>query len=195
MKNTNSKNAFSRFSDWLKERVRKFFVVLKKNPQLIPIVSLCAAFLAYSLNLTHISNTTAKIQKNNMGLAAFITMLFMILSFVCILSAFPKRQKPKLPMIAIMMVLYVSVIVADIIYLGAVNQAFAPDYWSTLGVLDQYSITIAYNTIITHIALTILTIILVLAEPFIAKLLKKIKTSIDVEGTDNIGNIDIADED
>ncbi len=195
MKNTNSKNVFSRFGAWLKEKVRKFFVTLKKNPQYIPIASLCAAFLVYSLNLTHISDTTAKIQRNNMGLAAFITMLFMILSFVCMLSAFPKRKKPKISMVIIMTVLYASVIAADIIYLSAINYSFAPDYWSTLAYEDKNYILIAYDTIIAHIILTAVTIVLVLAEPLIAKLLKKINTSIDVEATDNIATIDISDED
>ena len=72
--------------------MRKFLVSLKKNPQIVPIVALCAAFLEYSLNLTEISNTTAKIQGQNMGLAAFVTMLFMMLSFVCMLNAFPRRK-------------------------------------------------------------------------------------------------------
>lgn len=195
MKNNKSKNIAVRFGAWVKERVRKFFVMLKKNPQLIPIAALCATFLVYSLNLTHISNTTAKIQKPNMGLAEFVTMLFMILSFVCMLGAFPKRKKPKWGMVAIMLVLYVSTILADLLYLDAVSYSFALDYWETLTVMDQYHIVISYNTITTHMILTGVTIACVVAEPLIAKLLKKIKTSIEVEGSGNISNIDIAEED
>ena len=56
MKTTKTKHSF--FA-WIKERVRKFLVALKKNPQAIPLVTLTAAFLHYSLNLTDISDTTA----------------------------------------------------------------------------------------------------------------------------------------
>ena len=192
MKKQKEKNIFKRFGAWLKERVRKFFVALKKNPQAIPLVSLTIAFLHYSLNLTDISNTTAKVQVNIMGLAAFVTMLFMILSFVCMLSAFPKRQKPKIAMILIMVVLYGAVIVADVHYLNSITYTTAGDSFNSTALEHIYS---AYSTVSTNIVLIAITLLLVLVEPLIAKLLKKIKTSIDVEGSGNIGAIDIADED
>lgn len=195
MKNNNKKNKSSTFGAWLKERVRKFLVTLKKNPQLIPLASLAVAFFYYSFNLSSISKSSLAINKPFMGLSSFATMLFMILSFVCMLNAFPKRQKPKLPMIIIMMVLYAVVIFADIVYLNAVNYAFEPEYWNKQSLLEQYHIATAYNTALVHIILVGVTIVLVLLEPVFAKLLKKIKTSIDVEGSGNIGKIDIADED
>ena len=191
MKKQNSNNIFIRFGAWLKERVRKFFVALKKNPQAIPIIALCISFLEYSLNLTDISNTTSKIQGSNMGLSAFISMLFMILSFVCMLGAFPKRQKPKLAMILIMVVLYGAVIFADVHYLGRVLYALnRPD--NPIKITDY--ITNAYNTILIHIVLIGITVLLMLLEPVIAKLLKKINTSIEVEDGGNIENIDITEE-
>jgi hypothetical protein len=191
MKKQNSNNIFIRFGAWLKERVRKFFVALKKNPQAIPITALCVSFLEYSLNLTDISNTTSKIQGSNMGLSAFISMLFMILSFVCMLGAFPKRQKPKLAMILIMIVLYGAVIFADVHYLGRILYALnRPD--NPIKITDY--ITNAYNTILIHIVLIGITVLLMLLEPVIAKLLKKINTSIEVEDGGNIENIDITEE-
>lgn len=191
MKKQNSNNIFIRFGAWLKERVRKFFVALKKNPQAIPITALCVSFLEYSLNLTYISNTTSKIQGSNMGLSAFISMLFMILSFVCMLGAFPKRQKPKLAMILIMVVLYGAVIFADVHYLGRILYALnRPE--NPIKITDY--ITNAYNTILIHIVLIGITVLLMLLEPVIAKLLKKINTSIEVEDGGNIENIDIAEE-
>ena len=72
----NAKKTKTTFAAWLKERVRKFFVALKKNPQVVPLLALVASFLQFSLNLSQISNTTAKIQGPNMGLSAFVTMLF-----------------------------------------------------------------------------------------------------------------------
>lgn len=194
MKTNKSKNIFKRFGAWLKERIRKFFVALKKNPQSIPLVSLCIAFLHYSLNLTDISNTTAKIQVNIMGLAAFVTMLFMILSFVCMLNAFPKRQKPKIPMILLMVVLYGAIIFADIHYLNCINYAILTGGDSINAEAYKF-IYSAYSTVSTNIVLIAITLVLALIEPLIAKLLKKIKTSIEVEGSGDIGAIDIADED
>ena len=59
----------------LKEVVRRFFVFLKKTPSIIPILALTASFLIYSLNLTSVSNTTAKIYGAHMGLCSFVSML------------------------------------------------------------------------------------------------------------------------
>ena len=52
----------------MKEFIRKTIVSLKRKPQTIPLLVLALAFLVYSLNLTHISDTTAKIQLS--GIAA-----------------------------------------------------------------------------------------------------------------------------
>lgn len=192
MKNTNSKNGFKNIGAWFKERVRKFFVMLKKSPEIIPILALCASFLQYSLNLTDISDTTAKIQGANMGLVEFITMLFLILSFVCMLGAYPKRQKPKVSLILVMIALYGVVIFCDIHYMGCVTNAL---YRAESPIAMTDYIVNAYNTVLINIVLVGVTIICVLLEPVFAKLFKKIKTSIEVEGSGDIANIDLVDED
>ena len=189
-----TKNAFSGFGAWLKERVRKMLVALKKNPQSVPIVALAAAFIHYSLNLSNVSNTTAKLQGQNMGLAAFVTMLFMILSFVCMINAFPKRQKPKLPMVLLMVVLYGATIFADIHYLGRITAAITGENALQLNQNTMYIVD-AYNAVVVNIILIALTIVCVLLEPVFAKLFKKIKTSIEVEGSGDIATIDLVDED
>ena len=61
------------------EFLRKFIVSLKRRPQNIPFLIYIIAFCVYSLNLTNISHTTARILGKNMGLYGFITMLFSIL--------------------------------------------------------------------------------------------------------------------
>ena len=43
----------------MKEFFRKRMVALKRKPQMIALVVLGIAFVYYSLNLTHVSNTTA----------------------------------------------------------------------------------------------------------------------------------------
>lgn len=191
----NAKKTKTNFKAWIKERVRKFLVALKKNPQAIPLVALCVSFLQYSLNLTDISNTTAKIQGTNMGLSAFVSMLFMILSFVCMLNAFPKRQKPKIPMIILMVVLYGTIIFSNLHYISCIDAAIyraENPIQITTATIYIYN---AYNTISINIVLVAITVALVILEPVIAKLLKKINTSIEVEGSGDIANIDISAED
>jgi hypothetical protein len=193
MKTTNSKNKLG-FGSWCKEKVRKFLVALKKNPQAVPLLALCAAFLQFSLNLTNISNSTAKIQGKNMGLSAFVVMLFLILSFVCMLNAFPKRQKPKLTMIAVMLVLYTAVILMDLNYAKCINLALNREISPIVITKETEYIKSALSTVKTNVILVAVTVICVLLEPVFAKLFKKINTSIDVEGSGDIQSIDISAE-
>ena len=91
----------------LKEFWRKRLVSLKRKPHMIPLVVMAIAFLYYSLNLTHISDTTARIQGQGMGLAGFATMLFSMLSLVCFLNAFPHRKKVNIPMLVLMLLILI----------------------------------------------------------------------------------------
>ncbi|MBR0313146.1 MAG: hypothetical protein IJQ98_12225, partial [Oscillospiraceae bacterium] len=96
------------------EFLRKLFVSLKRSPSVIALIVLVIAFLQYSLNLTHISDTTAKIQGSGMGLCGFATMLFSMLSLVCFLNAFPRRKKPVVPMLVLMFCMFAIIIFCDI---------------------------------------------------------------------------------
>ena len=178
---------------WLKECVRKFFVTLKKKPDLIPIAALVVSFLTYSLNLTVISKTTAKVYGAHMGLCSFIVMLLMILSFVCMLGAYPKRQKPKWLMIGLMTVMYGIVIGADLIYYSRIMTAlYRPDNPIKLTDSTMY-IWEARGVVLAHIITVVIIIALMYLEPLIAKLLKKIKTSVEVEDND-VAAIELSDE-
>lgn len=195
MTNLKVKKFFSEVILWLKERVRKVLVSLKRSPQMIPLVMLTVSFLIFSLNLTDISNTTAYIQGAHMGLAAFVSMLFSILSYVCLFSAFPKRQKPNWLMVALVMVLYVIVIVSDLHYLNRITMALTnPENPVIITEQTQY----VYNTqyyISIHVVAVIITMVTVALEPLFAKLFKKINTSIEVEDNGELDAIDISDED
>ena len=178
----------------LKEVWRKFLVSLKRRPQMIPLAVLVVAFLFYSLNLMHISDTTARIQGPGMGLAGFATMLFSMLSFMCYLNAFPYRKKPNIPMVVLMFVMVGIVIFADAYYisaiLNAVNRADNPI------VVTESTIYIAtaYSNMYTHIAILVVALVLVILLPVYSKLLRKIKTSIDVGDNGNMQAIDISGE-
>lgn len=183
-----------RLSGWLKEKVRRFLVFLKKNPSIFPIAALVASFLVYSLNLTSVSNTTAKIQGANMGLCSFVTMLFMILSFVCMLGAYPKRQKPKWVMIILMTLMYLAVIGADILYYLRINAALTREVNRLEITSSTLYIWEAQMLMIGHIVSVAIIIALIYLEPWIAKMLKKINTSIEVEGTE-VDSIELSSED
>ena len=191
----NAKKTKTTFAAWLKERVRKFFVALKKNPQVVPLLALVASFLQFSLNLSQISNTTAKIQGPNMGLSAFVTMLFLILSFVCMLNAYPKRQKPKFAMIALMILLYAAVIFANINYANCINAALTREISPIVITDETIYIEKALSTVTTNSILVAVTAVSAILEPVFAKLFRMIKTSIEVEGSGDIGTIDISAED
>ena len=105
------------------EFLRKFFVALKRKPSTIALVVLLVAFFQYSLNLTHISDTTAKIQGPGMGLCGFATMLFSMLSLVCFLNAFPRRKKPVVSMVVLMLLMFAVILFCDIYYSNLITTA------------------------------------------------------------------------
>ena len=55
-------------------------------------------------------------------------------------------------------------------------------------------VPIAKRVVSNHIIFMIITLVLTYLEPLIAKLLKKINTSIDIEDNGNIDAIDITEE-
>ena len=178
----------------MKEMIRKFLVSLKKNPQVIPLLAHTVAFCIYSLNLTAISNTTAKVYGAHMGLCSFVTMLLSILAYVCLFSAYPKRQKPNWIMVAMILVMYGLMIFADTFYhgriLAALTRAESPIK------IDASTIYIAkaYVILPRHIIATIVSAVLIITEPIYAKLLKKINTSVEIEDNGNLGEIELSDE-
>lgn len=179
---------------WFKEVWRKFLVSLKRRPQLIPLAVFVAAFVFYSLNLMHISSTTARIQGPGMGLAGFITMLFSMLGFMCFLNAFPYRKKPNIPMVVLMFVMVAVVIAADGYYISTI--------WSAIGRAENpirvttETIYIAYAEYYLRIHIGILAagVVLTALLPVYSKLLRKVKTSVDVGDNGSMAAIDISGE-
>lgn len=154
------------------------------------------SFVVYSLNLTTIANTTARIQGRNMGQCEFIIMLLGILAFVSFLRAFPRREKPKLSMIGLTIMLLGISLFCDCIYLLRINQAIAAqDPSKPVITEDTMYIQNAMGLMSVHIVLLIVCIALIVLLPVYSKLIRKIKTSIDVAGNDDIGAIDISNDD
>jgi hypothetical protein len=177
------------------EFLRRIFVALKRRPSIIALIVLLLAFFQYSLNLTHISDTTAKIQGPGMGLCGFATMLFSMLSLVCFLNAFPRRKKPVIAMVVLMMLMFAVIIFCDVYYSNLIMTALTrPENPIKL---DQSTIYIAqaYNVLQTHIVILAIGVALVLLMPLYTKLLRKVNTSVTVEDYGKLEEIDISGED
>lgn len=177
----------------IKEAFRKFIVSLKRNPSVIPLVTLLAAFIYFSFNLTSLSDSTAKIQGIGMGLSQFCIMLFSLLSMVCMLNAYPRRKKPNYAMIAIMFVMFGIIIYCDLHYnnaiIAALTRAESP---IVLNETTAY-IAEAYNMLNVHVVLIGVSAALVLLLPIYSKLLRKINTSVNIEDNGEMGEIELND--
>ncbi len=183
----------SGFGARMKESVRKAIVSLKRNPSMIPLVMLFISFLYYSLNLTDVSDTTAKIQGSGMGLCQFTIMLLSLLSMVCMLNSFPKRKKPNYPMIVLMFIMFGIIIYCDVHYSNAIfNALYRPENPIVLDATNLYIVE-AYNMLQTFMVLVIITAALIVLLPVYSKLLRKINTNVAVEDNGEMAQIEIAD--
>ncbi len=183
------------FGARMKESVRKFIVNLKHRPQNIPLVMLVVTFLYFAMNLTHISDTTAKINGANMGLCGFAVMLLSILSLVCFGNSFPKRKPVNKPMFILMFLMFGVILWADTTYMGTVYAAITrPENPIAITENTRY-IALAYNNLSVHRVLLIISIALILLLPVYSKLIRKINTSIEVAAGEEMAEIDISGED
>ena len=110
------------------------------------------------------------------------------------LNAFPKRKKPNLPVIILMMVIFAIIITVDVIYCIKVINGVTTDADAIKITEKNYFIVEAQNAMIAHIVTVALTMISVALEPVFAKLLKKVNTSINVEDNGEIAEINISEE-
>lgn len=179
----------------IREMLRKSIVSLKRSPQRIPLLTLVAAFLVFSLNLSAIANTTARINGANMGQCEFVGMLFSILAFVVFLRTFPRRKPAVKPMILLLYFMLTLIEAADALYitriLTAVNRT------ENRIVVDSQTayISTAYNVIVAHMILIGATAVLFALLPVYSKAIRKIDTSIEVDGMGEMQAIDISGED
>ena len=177
----------------LKELLRKTVVALKRNPSVIPLLMMFVSFLFFSLNLTDVSNTTAKVQGKGMGLCQFSLMLFSLPCMVCMLNAFPRRKKANIPMVVLMFVMFGIIIFCDMHYSNMVIAAITRAENPIAITEETIYIAKANNMLNTHMALTFVCAALVLLLPAYSKLLKKINTSIVIEDNGEMAQIDIQD--
>ena len=178
-----------------REFLRKRLVALKRKPQTIALLMLAIAFLYYSLNLTQISNTTARVQGPGMGLSGFATMLFSMLSLVCFLNAFPHRKKVNVPMLVLMLLMTGIVLYCDYYYGMRITAAITRTENPIDPTGNNIFITNAANMLRVHTVLVIIGLGLVALLPVYSKMLRKINTNIEVEENTEMGRIDLSGED
>ena len=177
------------------EFFRKWMVALKRKPQMIAMAVLAAAFLVYSLNLTQISNTTAKIYGNGMGLAEFATMLLSMLSLLCFINAFPHRKKTNVPMLVLMFIMVAVIFYCDIFYGRRITEALTrADNPIVLDSTNTY-IPNAQRMLGIHKILLAAGAALTALLPVYKPLIKRINTSVEVAANEDMGAIDISGED
>ena len=179
----------------LKEMIRKFIVSLKRRPQMIPLAVFVVAFLVYTLNLSQVSNTTAKLQSAGMGLAGFAVMLFSMLSMVSFMNAFPYRKPVNKPMLILMFLMNAIIIAADAFYINAVNVVQGSEATRVAITKDTLYIVYAQYYLQMHIIILAVALALTVLLPVYSKLLRKINTNIEIEGNTDMGAIDLAGED
>ena len=181
------------FGAKVKEACRKFIVSLKHKPHMIPMTMMAITFVFYSLNLTHVSNATATINKTPMGLCGFIAMLFSMLSLVCFMNAFPNRKPVNKPMLILMLIMVAAVLASDAVYIMTlVNAVMGGE-----GIKVTMDKVVIMNQVMQDlwvhgILLLVSTAVLALL-PVYSKLLRKIDTSIEVEAGQEMASLDAAE--
>lgn len=197
----------SSFGAAVKEKLRKAAVSLKRKPHMIPLAVLVFAFLWYSLQLTQVSDATAFINASGMGLCGFITMLFSILGLVCYGYSFPHRKKPVAWRLILTFLLFFAVIAADLIYMKTlVNRVYQDLAYSTaqetLNTLSVFPKVIRLQTkhgivrlLTVHMVIVGAGLLLTALLPAYIPLLRKIKTSVNVVGNEDMCSIELAEDD
>lgn len=178
----------------LKEWFRRKVVAIKRNPQRIGLIAFLISFLYYALNLTYISNTTAKIQGPGMGLFGFITMLFSILSLVTYLNAFPHRKKVNKPMLILFFLMIVAIIFCDFSYRNLIYDAVFRETNPIVVNAGTAYIAKSASVLGTHMILLVVSVVLTALSPVFKKLLGKINTAVDIDGYDQMEALDISGE-
>lgn len=176
----------------MKEFIRKKIVGLKRNPSIIPMLMLVVAFLVYTMNLTLVSNSTAKIQGSGMGLSQFATTLFSMLSMVCMLNSYPRRKPTNYPMLIILVVMLGIIVYSDLHYMGRITAAINRTE-SPIDVVASPYIPAAYNMLCVHIVCVAISAVLAVTLPVYRKWIKKINTSVTVEENTGMHDIELND--
>lgn len=185
-----------KFGTSVKEFLRKTMVTLKRRPHLIALVMSLVSFIVYSFNLTDVSNTTFKLGQDYMGLCQFAVMLFSALSLVCLLGAFPRRQRPKVLMIVLYFLMSAVIILCDVVYYNVIQSQIAgpnPPFTLKPDGSENYVLR-AESLMITHMVLVGISVLLTATVKLYGKLFQLVNTNVELEYTEATEKIEIDEE-
>lgn len=176
----------------IKNSVRKFIVGLKRSPKNIPMVVLAISFIYYTFNLSYMSDTTALVYGPHMGLCQFAMLLLGVLSLVCMLNGFPKRKKPNVPMVILLFIMLAAKIMCAAHYRQCIYNATHREQ-SPIDMVKNVFVAKSNDMLAGYIVLVAVAAALVALMPLYTKLLKKINTSVEIEGNGDMEAIEITD--
>ena len=181
---------------------RKILITLKYRTNIIPLLVMLVGFVAFSLKITSVSETTLYIGKSNMGLFIFASYLFSILGLVSLLYSFPKREKPKVFFVVLTFVMLALIVVMDVLYIGKVDLKLSELGSEGIAKLIAdgrqsvvTNIKSARMALIINIAFEAVCFVLVALLPVIKKALMKINTRVVIEENEHIADIDLSEGD
>ena len=177
-----------------KNVLRKLLVSLKRKPALVAMCVLLVAFIVYTFSLTNVSHTTSRINKPNMGLAEFASMLLSVLSMVCFMNAYPRRKKPNYIMLGLSLAMLLIIFLCDGMYIGRIAEALN-DPKSQLDTTKETYILATRAMLNVHRVILIIGAALAVLVPWYGKLLRKINTNVNIEGNSEMAAIEIEGND
>lgn len=177
-----------------KNVLRKLLVSLKRKPALVAMCVLLVAFIVYTFSLTNVSHTTSRINKPNMGLAEFASMLLSILSMVCFMNAYPRRKKPNYIMLGLSLAMLLIIFLCDGMYIGKIGEALN-DPKSQLDTAKETYILATRAMLNVHRIILVVGAALAVLVPWYGKLLRKINTNVNIEGNSDMAAIEIEGND
>ena len=175
------------------EWVRKKVVMLKRQPNYIPLIMLCITCLVFNLKLTSFSNTIALINEPGMGFCNFVVVLCSFLTIITYLLAYPRREKPKVVSIVVVYAMLVISIGCQLLFYYFIRYGTVLKENPIAITPNRAYVNVCNTMCIVHIVLLIVCILLLALKPIYHKALLKIDTSIHIEGT-HIDKIDISDD-
>ena len=130
-----------------------------------------------------------------MGQCDFAAMLFSILAFVVFLRTFPKRQPANKIMLGLLFVMLALLVCVDVVYISRITDALTRSVNPIEVKADTEYINTAKTIVTLHVVFIGITAVLLALLPVYTPAIRKINTSIEVEGNGSMAAIDISGED
>ncbi len=166
-----------------KEALRKLLVTIKRKTYFIPLMFLFVSCFIFSTKMTHYSDCIAVVYAKGMGLCFFINTLCSMLAIITFVLAFPHREKPKMALIVIVVIMNIIIIASEIIIIKSINYAlYIKENPIIISATNKLTLSIlpTKRMAIIHIVLQSIALVSIVTLPIYKKYLQRINTSIKV---------------